>query len=364
MEQIYADILKHLEWIKLNPEAALEKIEKSQNIFRNHFSLTNNISDIYSGLSERRENLLNLHLGENPSLKVGLYLLMPDFSEKTLRSHLCSAESQEHHNFEATLVIGKEETIEVKNTITEAVKNSSAKITVKELDVFLPGIRTEIRTRRKTGAILAEILASDDHSDLLTFVAPNERIYSNHLNVLAGPLQLNPDINCTASAAVLENKDAPIHTVHELIDFGHLNPLGPTGYGRFMFKKSAIPRDIHIALPYLDGRPLAVLVGSNKIHFQSPATVTIDLTEKFPGQTDDGVAETEIIRDFSPEALTLSAGFYMNVTPQVVAPVASLQNTKLSRLLVNPAWLKAQLHAVRVHGLKARLSVLKGKLTQ
>jgi hypothetical protein len=130
-----------------------------------------------------------------------------------------------------------------------------------------------------------------------------------------------------------------------------------------MFRKASIPTDINIALPYLDGRPLAALIGENKIHHLLPATITLNTKEVFPERGWDDTAESEIIRDFSPSALRVSARDAF-LLPRPASAVATLQNTSLGRLLLNPAWIRAQIHALRVHGVMTRLAVLKRKLAR
>ncbi|KJH87152.1 hypothetical protein UG46_08215 [Pseudomonas fluorescens] len=364
MEQIYADILLHLDWIKSNPEQALDKIKKAQEIFKERFTLIKNLTDLYQGFAERKAELSDNHVpASQPALKVGLYLLMPEYSAGVLNSHIQSIRAQEYNAFRAVIVIDNGSANRWRDEIREALDACPVEIELKEIEIYQAGTSSEIKTKRKLGDIIAELIRDAHDCDSVTFVAPNEQLFSNHLKVLVGPLQQNPAINCTASAAILMNRDAPIHTVHELLDFGHVDPNGPPGYGRFMFRKASIPSDINIALPYLDGRPLATLIGENKIHHLLPATVTLNTQEVFPERNGDDAAETEIIRDFSPSALGISSGCSVLLSKSGTA-VATLQNTSLGRLFLNPAWIRAQIHAVRVQGIRARLAVLKGKLAR
>ncbi|MEJ5057644.1 MULTISPECIES: glycosyltransferase family protein [unclassified Pseudomonas] len=364
MEQIYADILKHLDWIKSNPEQALAKIEKAQAIFKDRFTLIKNLTDLYQGFAERKAELDNHHLPTSQTaLKVGLYLLMPKYSAEVLDSYIQSVCVQEYSNFQAIIVIDDKIASQCRDEIATALAKCSTHIEIAEVEFYKTGIHPEINAKRRLGEILAELIEEAEDFDAITFVASNEQLFSNHLKVLVGPLQQNPSINCTASAAVLLNRDAPIHTVHEILDFGHVDTNAPPGYGRFMFRKASIPADINIALPYLDGRPLAALIGENKINHLLPATITINTQEVFPEKGWDEVLENEVIRDFSPSALGISARAAFQL-PNPGSAVATLQNTSLGRLLLNPAWIRAQIHAVRVHGVMTRLAVLKRKLAR
>jgi hypothetical protein len=174
-------------------------------------------------------------------------------------------------------------------------------------------------------------------------------------------LQRKPGVHCAATAAVLINGDTPVHDVHEILDFGHVNRAGPTGYGRFIFRVDSIPKDINIALPYLDGRPLAVLVGDNAIDQQMPASIIIYIEEDFPERTWDDAAENEIIHSYSPHAFKLSTGFGPRPEPTAMrAPVVS--KLQLALKAFNRRWVTAQIHAIRKQGLSTRLQILKRKL--
>jgi hypothetical protein len=153
----------------------------------------------------------------------------------------------------------------------------------------------------------------------------------------------------------------PVHDVQELIDFGHFNSERPTGYARFIFRVSSIPEDIYTALPYLDGRPLAVLAGDHAIAQQLPATVTIDALQSFPAQSFDEAAENELIKDYSPRALEVLAGFGPRPVPPPPPP-PPISTLRLLFKLLDPRWLVEQLRRLRKQGLRARLAVFKGKL--
>ena len=159
----------------------------------------------------------------------------------------------------------------------------------------------------------------------------------------------------------INGREAPVHDVHELIDFGHVNRAGPTGYGRFIFRLGSIPKDINIALPYLDGRSLAVLVGDNAIDQQLPASILINVQQDFPERVWDDAAENEIIHAYSPQAFKLATGFGPRPNPTAM-PVPIVSKLRLALNVFNRRWIAAQIRAIRKQGLLARLQVLKGKL--
>lgn len=360
MEQIYTDITAHLNWINSHPDEALSKIAQAQALFSEHYSLIGSMKTLYAGLNERKAQLTARHLGtQGAATAVSLNLLMPEYSGEILKSHLASLLCQDYAHFTATLVIDRSISESLKAEITRSIEACPVNVQVKEVDVYRYGIHADIKARRRLGEILEELIADASQSDALVFVAPNEQLLSNHLTVLAGALQSNPQVNCAATAAIMTDGQTPVHGVHELIDFGHVDPAGPSGFARFIFRSASLPADLGIALPHLDRRPLAALV-QGKIKHLLPATVTLDLRQVFPERTWDEAAETEVIRDYNPDALDVSAGFYLCkfATP---APVESAK-VKLAKLFLNKAWLKAQFQAIKTQGFSARLQVLKRKL--
>ncbi|MGR3886088.1 glycosyltransferase family protein [Pseudomonas sp. 1152_12] len=360
MEQIYGDITAHLSWIKNNPEEALAKIKQAQAIFNEHYSLIGNLKDLYTELNARKQQLAARHLGaDGEKTRISLNLLMLDYSTAALKKHVESVARQNYTNFTATLVIDRVAASDLRSEISRILSTSPTPIQIKEIEGYKYGIHPEIKVKRLLGDTLKELVSDAAQSDAIVFVAPNEKLLANHLTTLAGALQSDPEVNCAATAAIMDDGHSPVHTIHELVDFGHVDAAGPPGYGRFIFRTAALPTDLNIALPYLDGRPLAAMI-TGQIKHLLPATVILDVRQSFPERAWDEAAETELIKDFNPQVLKVSAGFYMSATP---APVyIEAPNRSIARLFLNKTWVKAQIHAIRTQGLSARLAVLKRKL--
>lgn len=362
VEKIFEDIEKHLAWAKANPGEALALIEKAQVIFREKFTLKKNLSDLYTGFQDRKANLLKRQGldGHAPQIKVGLYLLLPVYSEKVLHAHVTSVMAQEYKEFSPVLVIDKAFTTQDRSDIAHALKKASVPIELIEVDFFNYGAVAGIQYHRKLGAVIADVLKNSQQVDAIVVVAPNEEIFSNHLQVLAGSLIRNPDANCAATAAILKHENIPVHGIHELLDFGLLNPAAPNGYARFIFRTSALPADLGIALPYLDRKSLAAMVGENVIYQEIPATLVIDVGQEFPNGPWDEGQENELIGDFAPNSFTIYKGFTRDLPslePRIAAPVPPPPYPRLSW-----RWLSHQVRALRADGLLARFKVLKTRL--
>ena len=362
VDEVFNTIQSHLAWAKKNPEKALKMVAKSQEIFRDKFALRKNLSDLYQGLSERK---LELKVRQCPvvnlELKVGLYLLMPEYSEQVLSAHIASASSQEYKNFYPMLVVDKAEALKNRFGIVKAIEKSSAKINIIELDFYVYGVDAQIKVRKKAGEVLFEILALRMPVDAVVFVAPNEVLFSNHLEVLAGSLVRNPSINCAASAVIYKHNNLPINQIYEKIDFSKYVDAYPTGYGRFIFRVSAIPEDINIALPYLDGKAMAVLVGDNIITQEIPSTVMVDVVNTFFPEIWNEDQENNLIASYCSNAFVISTGHEI-IIPLIYTGNLAISNDRklIKRFSLN--WMRFQVVALRKDGVSSRFKVLKLKL--
>lgn len=361
VEQMCADIRRHLEWARAEPAQALAMIARAQDIFRRNFTLTRNLIDLYGGLAQRKRELL---ARQNPPgaapVRIRLNLLMPEYAEVVLQAHLESVRVQDYRDFKPVLVVDRGTAAVHRDRIEAAIVSSAVAVDIFETEFFTQGIHPEIKSRRPLGAVIQALLGAGAGAgaDAFMVVAPNERLFSNHLAVLAGALQRDPGVECAATAAVLLDGEEPVHQVHELLDFGHVDRNGPPGYGRFIFRMASLPHDLGIALPYLDGRPLAVLIGGRAIDQQLPASITIDLRREFPERTWDEAAESAVIRDYCPDAVRFYAGSGPRPMTDPQVPSATLRKLLMGRLF-NRHWIRAQIAALRKQGLPARMRVLR-----
>lgn len=364
VEVIIDDITRHLNWAKSHPEQALKMAAKAQALFREKFTLIHNLRDLYNGFLERKSQLLaSQNPPESRPLLIIVNFLMPAYSEEVLRTHLESIRVQDYGHVTAVLVVDKSAPAASRQAIDRALAASPIPVKLLEIDFFRRGIHPEIVTRLRMGEVIQQLLEAATPAEAFMVVAPNERLYSNHLAVLVGALQRNPGVHCAATAAVLRRGATPIHSVHEVIDFARLDPMDPPGHGRFLFRTATMAGDVDIALPYLDGRSLAVLAGDQRIAQQMPASITIDVEREFPERSWDDAVEREIVLDYCPGAFHRVTGF----GPRLIAGVhvsPAVSKLQFVRKLFNVRWLKAQILAIRRQGLSARIEVLKRKLSQ
>lgn len=361
--QITQKIRQHIEWAQANPEQALAKIADAQTRFKAHYNLIRNISDLYDGLEERKQQLEKIQRPFAESLSVCSYLLMPEFSDELLQQHSHSIRAQTYTNWTPILVT------DIGLTEDQQSQLQAQGLAHHSVSFFEHTQAGGITRHRPLGQIIQTLLENTTTADAVQFVAPNERLMSNHIAVLAGALQRREDCHCAATAAIMERGDAPIHEINELLDFGHVDAACPIGYGRFMFRTASLPKDLHIALPYLNGRPLAALVDARPIDQQLQATILIDTQKPYPPIEWDDAADNEILQDYTRAPLGMYFGYGPRPRP-VPTPVAAVADPmpippeRINVLnfvlfaLKNPRWVKAQLQLISKEGLGRRLRVL------
>lgn len=366
VEEIFETIEEHIVWVKANPEKALAMVAKAQEIFRQEFALKKNLSDLYQGFPNRKIELIKRQVPESSTkIKVRLYLLMPVYSESILNAHIASVIAQEYEDFLPVLIIDKAEADKNRSDIKNALAKLPVLIEVFGLDFLTYGTNNDIKINRRLGEVLTDVLEMLSQADAVVFVAPNEKIFSNHLQVLAGSLARNPHMNCVSTAVILKHGKQPVHGIHERIDLRKFDPAAPIGYARFIFRVSALSGDLKLALPYLDRKIIAVLVGDNDIAQELPSTVIIDIENEFPqGSWNEG-QENELLSSYCPSVFAVKTGHEI-ILPQLdtvhvsnaVADNGFWMVVKLPRW----RWLVAQARALRNYGLVARLGAVKRKL--
>lgn len=301
VDEVCDDILKHISWAEANVDQALQMARKAQDIFRKNFSLQMNLRDLYLKFEERRSILIERQYpDERPRIHVGLNFLLPEYSLATLHKYMASVNAQDYEEFSPVLIVDRTVYRERQSEIETLLATAKIRIEIFEIDFFTYCLNPLKRPRRKLGDVLAEIIARPSRASALVFVAPNERIFSNHLRILAGSLARNPERNCAATAVILKNGEHPIHSTHEKIDFADDDPMVPNGFARFIFRSEVFPGDLNIALRYLDGKALAVLINDDAIIREIPSTVVIEVDNPFPPSSNDADQQNAIINAFAP----------------------------------------------------------------
>lgn len=371
-ETVVSQVLSHLRWIRENPSRALEMASAAQKKFTSGYSLISSLSSIYSELPDRMARLRSHRLPAGESSSVCCFLLMPQIDMEVLRSHLASARRQTYKNVSYFIVVRVGVAAFESDVLRREAGSLATVIEAEFFDSFSQGF-TGVDGLH-LGRAMVSLLREARAFDLTTFVAPNERLYSNHIEALVGALQHNPLVVCACTAALIFGEHGHPNAVSELVDFGHVDCANPPGMGRFMFRTSLIPSDVHLALRYLRGRPLAPLVGGREMLQLLNATVEIRNAIEFPPREWNDADENEIIRGYSPSALRIYYGLQpprVVVCETTISPDASAKSAvavppssmTLTELIIfagrHPRWFLGQFELIYREGLSRRLGVLR-----
>jgi hypothetical protein len=172
------------------------------------------------------------------------------------------------------------------------------------------------RGRKRAGEVLSELLQTlvQEGEEYVCVVAPHERLFSDHLCSQVRTLQEFPQAGCAWSDAV-ETRCAGGRERGDLCAEPEAALEGgqPLGFGRFLFRASAIDRRLFTALPYLDTLAMHLLFGASE-HAPTRRCTLMVSGEESPGEGSPAgeivpaALEREILIDISP------AKFRINTT--------------------------------------------------
>jgi len=304
-DEIVEQVNAHMAWIRNNPQEALKLAREAQAIFNEKFRLDVSLHKIYDGFQQRRQKLESLYVPKNTSPEVTLYLLLPDYSLEILQRHITNFKTQHYNACRAVLVADSHDALKYGKEIDNEIEQSGLKIALKTIAFYERTKNGNIRQRHPRGRILADILRNDDQltlQSLYSFVAPNEVLFSNHIQGLVGTLEANPERTFAFSYSLLRQPlaDAVQHNISEKIFLTQHVINDPSGYGRMMFRRTAQVSKLEAVLPYLDILAPLGLTSLEEGAVSPRATIVIDVQDPFniDGKTKED--ERNILRDQNP----------------------------------------------------------------
>jgi len=156
---------------------------------------------------------------------------------------------------------------------------------------------------------------------------------SDHISNLKKTIMADPDLVGCASTVIHNLMGREVVQVHDLIDFGHVDANAPNGLGRFMFRRSTLPKNYETCLPFLDGRALACFYQKDRVRIHPLPSIKIDLETEYPPRTWNEAYENEVLREFDSQIFKIHTGFTQRadygpaVCPSTVFP--ELQRSKM-----------------------------------
>ncbi|MHB9007602.1 MAG: glycosyltransferase family 2 protein [Limisphaerales bacterium] len=282
-EQVYAQIKAHLDWIRSHPEEALAKARAAQAIFKERFTLDRSLATIYGKLTERKQRLEALYTPSHPEQPAQLLLLLPSYSPEDLDALLESAGSQTHRHCQTVLLVDEGEYRENRDEVDRKLAAASRPVAVQPIGFYDRRTDGSCRQRLRLGAALAPVIESLPADAVFLVIAPNERLFSNHVTTLLKSLQADDSAPFAYSQSLLRHVwDG--RTAYD--EMGELNVALhrhlPTGFGRFLFRRSAVTPDQLAAMRHLDLQAMTpLLTGRNVGVHTRRATLLHRIQEPF-----------------------------------------------------------------------------------
>lgn len=306
-DQVVRQIRDHLAWIKSHPQDALNLAQRAQAIFNEKFRLNISLAEIYAGFQNRKQELRRLYAPIKTDRQATLYLLLPDFDKEILQRHIRSFQTQNYPSCRAVLVVDEYDLAKHDDEITATIKEKNAAITLSPCPFYKRNGVGKILFRLPRGKILADVLREDallETGSYYCFVAPNETLFSHHIEGLVAALEAEPARAYAASQALLRHTSADGETHHDVSENLYLTRYvanNPSGYARLLFRHGDHnAREREIVLPYLDIMAPLGLTKLEESALSPRATVIARIQDKFCNATHVVLREEKILRDQNP----------------------------------------------------------------
>jgi hypothetical protein len=177
-------------------------------------------------------------------------------------------------------------------------------ITIEAVDFFERRPNGSIMRRSRLGRVINDLIDRPLEGEYVCIVAPNERLFSDHLCSLVGTLE-----RCEEAGAAW--CDMLFQHTTEGKDFADLSDgpnfrewcsNKPIGLGRFLFRASAFGPKLCTALPYTDVLAVQLLAGTIQLAATKRCTLINDIQSPFNTRCSEARPdeEREILVDYAP----------------------------------------------------------------
>ena len=299
MQQVREQILAHLAWIKANPQEALAKARAAQAVFRERFTLDRSLAAIYGQLDSRKRQLAELYAPAPNADPVHLLMLLPEFSEQALENLLASAATQRLAGVQPILLVDEGDYRTYGADIQAGLKRHSLQAEVRPLPFFVRRKDGSWVRRQFIGKVVAPVIESLPEQALFMLLAPNERLFSEHVAALLRVLQQNTEAGFAFAPVVMRHVLDSKLTYDLLPDLNIQNNWNlPPGFGRYLIRKSAIKPEQMAVARYLDLHLLKPILGELKGVCSKRTSILARIQEPFvSNELVDGVFEHEVSLD-------------------------------------------------------------------
>ena len=303
-DETYAQVQSHIDWIKSEPAKARELAKQAQEIFRKKFTLDRDLERIYQELPARKEKLEGLYKPKRPQEKITLLFLMPEFQPKVMERLSTSCLAQKNVKIRPVLVMDRRDAEVFGHRVQTRLNELAVPIATEVLDFFERYPNGFVKRRRRVGEVIDEAIKRLAQDDYLCIVSPNEQLFSDHLCSLLRVLQDSEEAGAAWSNVLFSHRSEgqDYADLNYELNFANWDSNHPLGFGRFLFRMSALGPDLQTTLPYLDALSMHLLAGTVKITATKRCTLMLDVQDRFNLQFVDAKrnAEREILIDYAP----------------------------------------------------------------
>jgi hypothetical protein len=304
-DDTYGQVQTHLAWIKSEPAKALEMAKRAQSIFRENFRLDTCLERIYEGLAVRKAKLECAYTPKRPEERICVVFLMPEYRSEILEQHIASCQAQKNVTMRGIVAMDAKDEELFGPRIRSRLSKSHAPLEIALVDFMERRPDGSTKRRKRFGEVLSEVIRSlvQEDEDYLCVVAPNERLFSDHLCSLQRTLQDFPAAGCAWSDMLQAGpvRDEGQADLCDDPDVGSSPDDPPIGFARFLFRMSAIEERLYTALPYLDSLGMHLLFGTSKNIPTRRCTLMAGSVDRPDQKPVPPELEREILIDFSPE---------------------------------------------------------------
>ncbi len=312
-EEAHAQVQSHLDWIRSEPDGARALAKQAQDVFLKVFALDHCLKRIYDELPARKQKLECLYTPRRPEEQISAILLMPEFQPTVLERHIASCLAQKRVSVRPVLAMDTRDFEIFGQRVQTRLNELPVTITLATVQYFERYPAGGVKGRRRNGQVIQEVLEGLVWDDYFCLIGPNEHLFSDHLCSLLRTLQDSEDDGCAWSDMLLRhNTEGKDHAdLHDMPGSHYWAPNKSIGFGRFLFRKTALPQDLGLVLPYLDALSMDLLFGITDSHPTKRCTIELDIQHPFnlqvvkDGRPDE---ERELLLDYAPSIFVNGRG--------------------------------------------------------
>ncbi|HYL36124.1 MAG TPA: glycosyltransferase [Bryobacteraceae bacterium] len=303
-QETYGQVQSHLAWIRAEPAKALAMAKRSQDIFRERFRLDTCVQRIYEGLAARKAQLACAYVPQRRAEKICVVFLMPEFLPEILEQHIASLQAQKNVAIRGVVAMDARDAELFGPRVECRLSGMQAQLEIATVPFLERRPDGSVIRRRPVGEALSQVIRNLVQEDYVCMVAPQEVLFSDHLCSLLRTLQDFPEAGCAWSDMLQAHrlKDQDEADLCDDPDLGNAVEDPRLGFGRFLFRMSALEDRVHTGLPYLDALAMHLLFGTSK---SAPTRRCTLMAAEADGahKLDSAVLdlEREILIDLSPE---------------------------------------------------------------